>query len=98
MCCIFLTLVLLGPRLSGVIWWIAEPDRWDEVFSSFIWPVLGLLFLPWTTLMYVIVDTHGVAGFEWLWLAIAALADLAMYGGGYQNREQAPGYPFTSAA
>lgn len=98
MCCIFMTLLLLGPRLSGVIWWIAEPARWDDAFSTFIWPLLGLLILPWTTLMYVVVYSHGVDGIDWFWLALAALADIASYGGGYQNRQQAPGYPYVKTA
>ena len=98
MCCIFLTLVLLGPRLGGVIWWIAAPERWDKAFSTFIWPLLGLLVLPWTTLMYVAVHPHGVTGFDWFWLALAALADIGSYGGSYQNRQQAPGYPYARTA
>jgi len=93
-----MALLLLGPRLSGLVWWIAEPARWDEVFSSFIWPLLGLAVLPWTTLMYVIVEPGSVSGFDWFWLGIAVLADLASYGGGYQNREQAPGYPYVTSA
>ncbi len=98
MCCVFMMLVLLGPRLGGLIWWIAEPGRWDDAFDSFVWPVLGLAFLPWTTLMYVIVETKGVTGFEWFWLGFSLLADIASYGGGYQNRQQVPGYPYGSSA
>jgi len=93
-----MALLLLGPRLSGLVWWIAEPDRWDEVFSSFIWPLLGLAVLPWTTLMYVVVEPGSVSGFDWFWLGIAVLADIASYSGGYQNRQRAPGYPYVTSA
>jgi hypothetical protein len=93
-CCIFTALVLLGPRVGGAIWWIAAPDRWDKAFSTFLWPLLGLLVLPWSTLMYVAVQPHGVDGFEWVWLGLALLADIASYSGGDQNRQRAPGDPY----
>ena len=53
-------------------------------------PFLGLLFLPWATLMYVIV--YPVGGFDWVWLGMAFLADLASYSGGAYNRRSVPGY------
>jgi len=93
MCCIFTTLVLLGPRIAGAIWWLANSVRWDLAFGSVIWPILGLIFVPWATLMYVLVAPGGVVGFDWLWLGLAVLADIGMYaGGGYGNRDRIPGY------
>ncbi|KPK08343.1 MAG: hypothetical protein AMJ56_11800 [Anaerolineae bacterium SG8_19] len=74
MCCALLTLVLLGPRIFGAFWWIFQPLRWQAAFSNFptglwwIWPILGIVFLPWTTIMYVIVAPGGVTGFDWVWL------------------------------
>ena len=56
MCCFFTTLVVLGPRVAGVLWWLVQPVRWQAAFNNnWLWPVLGLIFLPWLTLMYVIV-------------------------------------------
>ena len=93
MCCLFTSLVLLGPRFVGAIWWIARPVYWQTVFSSWIWPLLGLIFLPWTTLMFALIAPHGIYGFEWLWIALAVFADLATYGGSaYGNRDRLPGY------
>lgn len=92
MCCFFTTLVFLGPRAASLIWWLVNPVRWQATFSSFIWPLLGFLFVPWTTLMYVLVAPGGVVGFDWLWLGLAVLADIGMYaGGGYGNRDRIPG-------
>jgi hypothetical protein len=91
-CCIFLILVFLGPRAGILLWWLGEPGRWDDAFDTFFWPFLGFVFLPWTTLMYVGVAPGGVAGFDWLWLALSLLADLAMYAGGAARRDQVPGY------
>ena len=52
MCCLFSTLFLLGPRAAIIIWWIAQPVRWDAAFSSWLWPVIGFFIAPWTTLMW----------------------------------------------
>jgi hypothetical protein len=92
MCCFFTTLVFLGPRAAILIWWLVNPVRWQATFSSFIWPLLGFLFVPWATLMYVLVAPGGVVGFDWIWLGLAVLADISMYaGGGYGNRDRIPG-------
>ena len=93
MCCFFTVLLFLGPRVAGVVWWIFRPAIWNLVFSSIIWPILGLIFLPWATLMYVIVAPGGVVGiWEWGFLILAIVADIASYtGGGYGNKEYIPG-------
>jgi hypothetical protein len=92
MCCFFTTLVFLGPRAAILIWWLVNPVRWQATFSSFIWPLLGFLFVPWATLMYVLVAPGGVVGLDWIWLGLAVLADIGMYaGGGYGNRDRIPG-------
>jgi len=89
MCCILTALVLAGPRLAILIWWLINPLRWQVTFTSFIWPLLGFIFLPFTTLMYVLVAPGGVVGFDWVWLVLAVIIDLGSYGGGaYGNRER----------
>jgi hypothetical protein len=89
MCCFFTVLILLGPRVAAVIWWLFWPARWNVAFpNSIIWPILGIIFLPWATLMYVII--FPVAGFwDWLFLILAIFADVASYGGGgFGNRDR----------
>ena len=89
MCCFFTILLFLGPRAGILVWWLVDQTRWQAIFPSFLWPLLGFLFLPWTTLMYVIVAPGGVVGFDWVWLGLALLADLGTYGGGgYGNRNR----------
>jgi hypothetical protein len=77
----------------ALIWWLINPVRFNAAFSTWIWPLLGIIFLPWTTLMYLLVFPGGVIGFDWIWLALAVVADVSMYaGGGYGNRDRIPGY------
>jgi hypothetical protein len=87
--CLFLILLLFGPRSVIVIWWLLQPVRWDATFGSFIVPFLGFLILPWTTLMYVIVAPGGLVGLDVLWMGLAVLADIASYtGGGVYGRRR----------
>ncbi len=93
MCCLVTTLVFLGPRAAIVIWWLVQPLAWQTAFSTWVWPLLGFLLLPWTTLAYVLVAPGGVVGADWLLVILALLVDVAGYaGGGYGNRSRAPGY------
>ena len=71
MCCLALSAGFIGPRFALLLWWIFG-DKVDAAFSSWIWPLLGLLFLPWTTLAYVLAwgPVYGVSGF-WGWLLVA---------------------------
>ncbi len=96
MCCFFLSLVFFGPRLVNIFWWLFQPARWNLAFAGWpiiwwIWPALGIVFLPWTTLMYIIVSPGGIIGFDWLWLAIMFFLDIVSYGGGI-GRKRIPGY------
>ena len=90
MCCFITALFFLGPRAAILIWWLIDSARWAAAFTgSFIWPLLGFLLAPWTTLMYVLVFPGGVTGFDWIWLGLGILADIGSYaGGGYGNRDR----------
>ena len=91
--CLFLSLLLFGPRVGILLWWLVEPVRWSATFDTFFLPLLGFLFLPWTTLMYVLVSPLGVEGIDWLWMGLAVTADLASYAGGaIGGRGRVPGY------
>ena len=63
MCCLALSAGFIGPRFALLMWWIFG-DKVDAAFSSWFWPLLGLLFLPWTTLAYVLAwgPLYGVSG------------------------------------
>lgn len=89
MCCFLTVLILLGPRFAAVVWWLLRPGVWSLAFSSIIWPILGIIFLPWTTLMYVILFPWTGNFWEWLFMILAVVADIASYGGGgWGNRDR----------
>jgi hypothetical protein len=79
--CIFILIAALSPRLAVLLMWIFTP--WvDRAFGPVIWPILGILFLPLTTLLYVILwntGGRGVTGWEWIFVILAVFGDLASY-------------------
>ncbi len=91
MCCLFTVLVFLGPRAGILVWWLLQPARWNAAFQGFLMPLLGFIFVPWTTMMYVLVFPGGVTGFDWLWLGLGLLADIAWWSGA-AARKRVPGY------
>ncbi len=76
MCLIFL-LALFAPRVAFALMWIFG-DRVDLAFGSFIWPLLLLIFLPWTGIMYTLLwsPVVGVDGAEWILVGLAVAVDI----------------------
>jgi len=94
MCCFFTVLLFFGPRLAVLVWWLIRPLYIQTgVSGNWILAILALIFLPWTFLMYLIVYPGGIIGFDWLWLGLGLLADLAGWFGGARHRDRVPGYP-----
>ena len=97
MCCFLAVLFFLGPRIAGILFWLFRPGLWNVAFVGWpiiwwIWPILGLIFLPFTTIMYVIVAPGGIVGWDWLWIILAVIIDVIGQGaGGWGNRDRVPG-------
>jgi hypothetical protein len=79
-CCLALIAGFLGPRLALFIWWVFG-NKVDAAFDTWVWPLLGLIFLPWTTLAYVIAwgPVNAVSGAGWLVVALGFAVDIASY-------------------
>lgn len=46
--------------------------------------------------MYVAVGIGGIDGFDWFWLALGLVIDIASYSAtAYSNKDQIPGYTAT---
>ncbi len=86
-------------RIILLVFWISRPVQWDAVFGgSWLLPCLGFFLLPFTTLVYVWLQTSSpgpIQGWDWLWLALAVFVDIASTASaGYSNRDRIPaGYP-----
>lgn len=88
--CIIGIIAALAPRIALLLVWIFTPYVSRAFLNKFIWPFLGLLFLPFTTLMYslVWVPGIGVTGVRWVWVVIGVVLDIAWHSGGaYRSRK-----------
>jgi hypothetical protein len=95
MCCFFTALVFFGPRLGFLVYWLLAPLKVNAAFTGLNFPflvsLLGLIFVPWTALMYVVV--FPLNNWDWIWLGFGVMADVASYVASYHKRQQVPGYP-----
>ena len=75
--CLFVLFGGMFPRLALLIVWIARPKLVDAAFDTWILPLLGLIFFPFATLIYVILyRTGGLDGLDWFWVVLAAVFDI----------------------
>ena len=83
-----------APRVVLAIMWIFG-WRVNAAFNNFIVPLLGLIFLPYTTIMWVLVWTPatGVSGWDWLWILMGVALDIMKWGQIFNKRKEVPGYP-----
>lgn len=87
MCCPVLLIAFFGPRTALVYLWLV--GYLDGVFSTALWPLVGFLFLPFTTLVYAFVAHHGgLSDFSMVMLIVAALIDLGVLGGSERERRR----------
>ena len=94
--CLFAIFAGMFPRLGVLFLWLARPSMFSAAFDgSWLLPILGVVFLPFTTLMYVLLwnPGTGLVGFDWFWLIIAVFLDISHWAGSaYANRDRMPGY------
>jgi len=74
-------LLALFARLVLLVIWVSTPLVSRAFHGGWLLPLLGLLFLPLTTLVYVLVSAlaGSVTGWYWLWVVLAFLLDLAAH-------------------
>jgi hypothetical protein len=96
--CLFAFALAFAPRLMLILAWIFS-DRWDRVWDSWFLPLLGIIFAPYTTIMYMLVWTpNGIEGWDWIWIILGVFLDVMKWSQIAANRRQIPGYPAESAA
>jgi hypothetical protein len=67
-------------RVGLLCAWLLTPLVNRAFHGGWVLPVLGIIFLPLTTLSYVVVYAleGGVHGWAWLWVVGAVLFDLGV--------------------
>jgi hypothetical protein len=92
--CLFLLIALLSPRLGIIFLWAFTNYVVPRSFDTWIWPLLGLIFLPWTTLLYILVaaPAGGISFWGWLFVALGLLMDISSHANSWASRQQAQSY------
>ncbi|WIG58708.1 MAG: hypothetical protein OJF49_001454 [Ktedonobacterales bacterium] len=88
-------LLTLFARLMLLFVWILTPLVTRAFQGGWLLPLLGIIFLPFTTLAYVAVylPGTGVTGWGWFWVALAFLFDLGTHSAAARaNRRRISGY------
>jgi hypothetical protein len=83
----------VAPRLFLILAWIFS-ERWPIVWrGDFLVPLLGIIFVPYTTIMYMLVWTPtGVQGWDWLWIGLGLFLDVTHWMQSAARRKEVPGY------
>ncbi|GAA1962224.1 hypothetical protein [Kitasatospora viridis] len=87
--CVLALLAGASPRLAlGLVWLLTNLVH--RAFHGIVLPLLGLVFVPFGTLMYVLTyrPGHGVPGWGWALVVLGFALDLGNYGAGARARER----------
>jgi hypothetical protein len=86
--CLIALVAVFMPRVALFIIWVFTPYVSRAFNGGFIWPFLGLIFLPFTTLAYTFAWRAGVGvtGSAWLWVALGVFLDVVWHGGSEYRR------------
>lgn len=86
--CLVGCLALAFPRVALALVWLLGPRNYlSEPFPATIWPILGFVFLPTTTLAFAFASHSmqqggGLTPFGWLLVVLALCFDVGLLGGG----------------
>jgi hypothetical protein len=101
--CLLGCLALAFPRVALVLVWLFDSGYLVRAYGSWLWPLLGFVFLPLTTLTFAFASNSlgtpdAISPLGWLLTAVALLVDLGLLGGGqrqwqtYRSRHDAIEY------
>ncbi len=90
--CLLAFSIAVAPRVVLVLAWIFS-DRWEVVWQgNWIMPLLGIIFLPFTTIMFLLAWQPALAGganiegWDWMWILIGLFLDISKWFGLWGNR------------
>lgn len=88
--CLLVAVAVFFPRLVIILLWLFSPYL-SSAYETWIWPVLGFIFAPFTTLAYAVAmnQNHGqLSGWYLALFVVAILFDLSSHGGSESVRRK----------
>ena len=93
--CLLAFSAAVAPRLVLILAWIFG-SRWDAVWDgNILLPILGIVFLPYTTIMYLLAwspaigGAGNIEGWDWMWIVMGLFLDVMKWGQMFANRKEA---------
>jgi hypothetical protein len=86
--CLLTLIAVLFPRVLIAVLWIFT-NWFNGVFSTVLWPILGFIFMPLTTLWYsVVIKQYGGQwnAFTIIVMVLAVVFDLGSNNSGYKHQ------------
>lgn len=85
-CCVIMLVMLALPRLAIFMLWLMTTYI-STAYSTFLIPLLGFFFMPYTTLAYAwAIHNGGMQGLGLILFVLAVLVDLGVIGGSAKGR------------
>ncbi len=84
--CLLIIFAVILPRITMLLIFLLT--NWFSVFQTIIWPVLGFVFMPYTTLAYLfamIYNHHQISNGWIVLLVVAIIVDLGGHRGSYRR-------------
>lgn len=82
--CLVAIIALLTPRILMVVAFLMT-DWFNRAFETRLWPILGFVFMPYSTLAYLgaMLNNHHTLSGGWMALfMLAIVVDISHWGGG----------------
>lgn len=92
--CLFAILAFFMPRVAIVLLWLFSTfitRPFEALQWTLLWPVLGVIFAPYTLLTYCLAFMQNGGKVDGIWLiavGVAALFDLGLIGQGARSRKK----------
>jgi len=87
-CCVAVLVAFIGPRIAMIV--IRLVSHWfTDAFETWYWPLLGWIFLPYTTLIYMlfmVFNHHDLGTLGTVFVVLGVLIDIGVIGGGSRHR------------
>jgi hypothetical protein len=83
-------LALLFPRIALILVWLLGGNYLGAAYQTTLWPVLGFIFMPLTTLAYAWawhIGGGSISGLGLVVVVVAVLIDLGTLGGGASHKK-----------
>jgi hypothetical protein len=82
-----LIVALMLPRVAMVLIWLLT-DWFAHAYETWLLPLLGFIFLPYTTLAYMaaVLNAGGVNTLWAIIIVLAVIVDVGHWGHGYRSR------------